>query len=69
MSDSELKTTYRLFVGVETIDWVDGRPGKPEEVGTVEVKDGEYDRYDKAKAAQIKLSGQTMEIINEPQED
>lgn len=68
MSDIELKTTYRVFVGVETIDWVDGRPGKPEEVGTIEVKDAEYDRYDDAKAAQIKLSGQTMEIADEQQE-
>lgn len=69
MSDAELKTTYRLFVGVETIDWVDGRPGKPVEVGTIEVKGGEYDQYDKAKAAQIELSGQTMEIADGQQED
>lgn len=69
MSDAEAKTTYRLFVGIESVDWVGGRPSKPEEVGTIEVKDSECSSFDEIKAAQIKLSGQTMEVIDEPTED
>ncbi len=69
MSDAECKTTYRLVVGIEEIESVDGRANKPEEVSTIEVKDSECSSFDAIKAAQIELSGQTMEVINEPTED
>ena len=68
MSEADGKTTYRLTVGIEEIEWMDGRPGKAEELSTIEVKDSECSTFAEIKAAQVKLSGQTMEIIDGPEE-
>lgn len=68
MSEFEGKTTYVLTVGIEEIVWMDGRPSKAEELSTMEVKDSECSTFAKIKAAQVKLSGQTMEIADEQQD-
>lgn len=69
MSEAEGKTTYRLTVGIEQTEYIDGRPSRPEELSTMEVMDSECSTFKEIKAAQVRLSGQTMEIADEQQEE
>lgn len=63
MSDLDGKTKYRVTVGLEEVEVVNGIEQTPESVSSIDVKDMEYDNYDDAKAAQVKLSGHKMEDI------
>ena len=56
------RTVYRLTVGIEAIDVVNGTEQEPETISTVGVE-GEHDNFEDAKAAVMRLSGKDMEVI------
>lgn len=68
MSDLNGETRYRLTVVIEEFDVVDGAEKPPEAVSSVEVKDAVFTHFNDVKAAQVKLSGQTMEEIPDYEE-
>lgn len=56
------RTVYRLTVGIDSVDVVNGTEQKPETISTVGIE-GEFDNFEDAKKAMMRLSGKQMEII------
>ncbi len=63
MSDLDGNTKYRVTVGLEEVETVNGIEQTPETLSSIDAKDMEYDNFEDAKAAQVKLSGHKMEEI------
>lgn len=62
---ADARTVYRLTVGIESVEIIDGKPQPPEELSSIAIEGKEYTQFDEAKAAQVKLSGIEPEVIAE----